>query len=271
MHSTCAMESAVLRHIALPLNHCNLPARELAGLYYQQQPVPLQLDGVTTLYHELFARLEKIPGAAERAEYFEDYMAVRFRLPEAGLEPNDAAGEPPRPKMNYRRLLLGWLFDSDNDQGAAWRSWVESRFGLLTCFHKHPLYGPDSFEYLRFRQACARATYNTNELDSQLDLLYSFCQYELQQRYPDSPHITLYRGCAEPRLYRLGGETVKLFNNLSSFSCDPEEAQRFGSRIFATRVPLTKIVCFDSLLPRTLGGEQEYMVLGGLYRVQQVL
>jgi len=271
MQTISAMESAFLRHIALPINHCNLPARELAGLDYQQQPAPLQIDGVTTLYRDLFVCLEGIPDASQRAERFENYMAVRFRLPEAGLPSWDAAGEPPRPKINYRRLLLGWLFDSDNDQGAAWRSWVESRFGLLTCFHQHPIYGADCPEYLHFRQACARATYNTNDLDSQLDLLYSFCQYELGLRYPDTRHITLYRGCAEPRLYRLGGRTVKLFNNLSSFSCDPEEAQRFGTKVFATQVPLSKIVCFDSLLPRTLGGEQEYMVLGGLYRVERVI
>ena len=33
---------------------------------------------------------------------------------------------------------------------------------------------------------------------------------------------------------------------------------------------LSKIVCFDALLPRGLNGEQEYMVLGGIYKAKQV-
>lgn len=262
-------EAQLLQRITLPINHCNIPAWLLASLAYQRHPIPIELDGIDTWYPELFAELgESCPKS--RAEGFDEFMAARFRLPQPGNPRLDMDEPPPRPKLNYRRLLLGWLFDSDNQQGAAWRSWVESRFGLLTCFHEQMVPGPDSPEYLRFRQQCCKGTYNTNELESQLDLLYCFCQRELRLRYPDVEHLLLYRGCSEQPECMIAGQPVKLFNNLSSFTLDPEAALRFGSTVLAARVPLSKIACFDSLLPRSLEGEQEFMVLGGLYFVEQV-
>ena len=50
-----------------------------------------------------------------------------------------------------------------------------------------------------------------------------------------------------------------------------DEAYRFGSRVYGVEVPLSKIVCFDTLLPGSLGGESEFMVLGGLYPVTPAL
>lgn len=100
----------------------------------------------------------------------------------------------------------------------------------------------------------------------QLDLLYTFCQQELRHRYHPAQHLTLYRGSRGPLFAQAEECPVKLFNNLSSFTLDPEEALRFGPRVMQVKVPLSKIVCFDGLLPG-LQGEQEYMVLGGLYRV----
>ena len=263
-------EARLLKQISLPLNHCNIPSTLLASLAYQDQPIPVEIDGIASFYPNLFNMLKKADCPEVRANHFRKFMAARFHLLKVNSGDQKLADPPPRPKVNYRRLLLGWLFDSDNDQGAAWRSWVESRFGLLTRFHQELLPGPDSPEYLRFRQKCTRATYNTNELFEQLDLLFCFCQQELRLRYPDTEHLTLYRGCTELPEYVIDGHLVKLFNNLSSFTSDPESALRFGSKVFAVRVPLCKIACFESLLPRSLEGEQEFMVLGGLYKVDQV-
>lgn len=270
IYSLSESEVSLLKQISLPLNHCNVPSRLLASLAYQEQPIPVEIDGIAILYPNLFNMLKSADTAEIRANHFRGFMTSRFHLLKGSSGAQEAADPPPRPKINYRRLLLGWLFDSDNDQGAAWRSWVESRFGLLTCFHQELLPGPDSPQYLRFRQKCSRATYNTNELFEQLDLLYCFCQQELRLRYPDTEHLTLYRGCTEPSEYLIDGYPVKLFNNLSSFTSDPESALRFGSKVFSVRVPLCKIACFESLLPRSLEGEQEFMVLGGLYKVEQV-
>ncbi|WP_432455613.1 NAD(+)--dinitrogen-reductase ADP-D-ribosyltransferase [Agarivorans sp. QJM3NY_29] len=268
LYSPSASETQLLQQICLPLNHCNLPSWLLASLAYQQQPIPLQLDLISTWYPKLFTGVKRAETAEQRAAQFKDFMNFRFNLAQGRSQANPNDQPPPRPKVNYRRLLLGWLFDSDNQQGAAWRSWVESRFGLLTCFHHETLADPDGPAYLRFRQQCSQATYNTNELYDQLDLLYCFCQQELRLRHPNGEHLSLYRGCTALPEYHLEGQAVKLFNNLSSFTADPEAALRFGSKVFAVQVPLSKIVCFESLLPRSLQGEQEFMVLGGLYRVE---
>jgi NAD+---dinitrogen-reductase ADP-D-ribosyltransferase len=268
IYSPSEMESAVLQEISVPFNHCNLPSWLLASLAYQYQPVPVELDGIRTWYGKFFDTLSRVENTASRAEQFKTFMNYRFHLHNAKIQ--DVDDPTPRPKVNYRRLLLGWLFDSDNEQGAAWRSWVESRFGLMTRFHQGLVPGPDSPEYLRFRHQCTRATYNTNELYDQLDLLYCFCQQELHLRYPETEHLTLYRGCAELPEYLIDGREVKLFNNLSSFTLDPESALRFGSKVYAVQVPLPKIACFESLLPGSLEGEQEFMVLGGLYQVKQI-
>ncbi|WP_181388424.1 NAD(+)--dinitrogen-reductase ADP-D-ribosyltransferase [Vibrio albus] len=263
-------EAELLHRITFPLNYCNVPSWLLASVAYQDNPIPLELDGISTWYPRLFDSLKGEQDPVARARSFNDFMTARFHLAKVKPQNQDMDDSPPRPKVNYRRLLLGWLFDSDNEQGAAWRSWVESRFGLVTCFHKESVSGPDSPEYLRFRQTCTRAIYNTNELYSQLDLLYCFCQQELRLRYPGTNHLTLYRGCAELPEHTLDGQSVRLFNNLSSFTADPESALRFGSQVYAVKVPFQKVACFESLLPQGLQGEQEFMVLGGLYRAEKV-
>ncbi|KFZ39189.1 hypothetical protein HR45_02010 [Shewanella mangrovi] len=261
---------ALLQQVTIALNHCNVPSWLLASLAYQQRPIPLQLDSVGTWYQKLFTTLRQFENSTDRVASFNDFMQLRFCLSKELLQAAQELDAPSRPKVNYRRLLLGWLFDSDNEQGAAWRSWVESRFGLLTRFHQEEVLGPESEAYLRFRHQCAVATYNTNELFEQLDLLYQFCQLELSLRFPECEHITLYRGSAELASYQFDGHSATLLNNLSSFTLTAEDALHFGAQVVAVKVPLSKIVSFDSLLPGSLQGEQEFMVLGGLYRVEQV-
>lgn len=266
-----AEERALLNSCVLSFAHCNVPAWLLASLAYQRQPIPLSIDGISTWHGHLFSYLKTEPNADVRAQYFMAYMDDRFNLSKERYQSDELRDDPPpRPKVNYRRMLLGWLFDSDNEQGAAWRSWVESRFGLVTNFHQYALPNPDSDEYQGYRRQCTKAIYNTNLLYEQLDLLYGFCQLELSFRYPDSEHITLFRGSSELPKYRINGQDVTLFNNLSSFSSDAESAMRFGSKVYQVDVPVFKIACFDSLLPNRLEGEQEFMVLGGLYAVTKL-
>jgi NAD+--dinitrogen-reductase ADP-D-ribosyltransferase len=62
-------------------------------------------------------------------------------------------------------------------------------------------------------------------------------------------------------------EQVVLFNNLASFSGSRERAGEFGDRILEVRVPLPKILCHYRLLPGLLQSEEEYLVIGGVYRV----
>jgi len=67
-------------------------------------------------------------------------------------------------------------------------------------------------------------------------------------------------------------ERIVRLNNLCSFIPDEERAFEFGSTVWQVRVPLVKIFFFSRLLPESiLKGEEEYLVIGGEYRVRTVL
>ena len=123
----------------LPINHCNLPAVILGSLTFQSHPTTLTIDGVHELHKDLFKTLNAIQHRRKRAEYFMDYMVVHFRmhqLDHAGLMADD---KHKRKNADYLRMLRGWLFDADSREAAVLKSWVESRFGLLTRHHKGDL------------------------------------------------------------------------------------------------------------------------------------
>lgn len=259
------------------LNRCTLSADALGSLAFALAPVPLELDGVASFHARLLAILAQEEAPQRRLQWFEAHMRAHFCLhaPEwAGF--SDKARRARR-KMDYVRLLRGWLFDAQGREGALLKAWVESRFGLLTHFHGQDM-GSTGGEAeaaawantrADFEQLAARTLYGTASLEAQIDLLYAFAQSELRHRHPHSTHLTLYRGVsakARPRVLALGpqGEEVVLLNNLSSFSSSPERADEFGDMIFKCRVPLPKILAFSGLFPSRLRGEDEYLVIGGL-------
>lgn len=256
----------------LPFNRCNLPAAILGSLTFQQHPTTLTIDGVAELHRHLFEQLDLLTTAEERATRFCDYMTVYFRLEaleEIGLTQDIGRG---RPKAHYLQLLRGWMFDSDSREGAVMKGWVESRFGLIPRFHKQEIRDPEDDSYDRFMHERTLGLYNTNALEAQLDLLYAYCQYELQRIYGKTKHITLYRGVhslpeQDWLTHEDKGNGVVLFNNLNSFSVDPERADEFGELVLQTQVPLAKILFFSGLLPGRLVGEGEYIVIGGIYKV----
>jgi hypothetical protein len=77
---------ALPREAYLPINRCNLPAVILGSPTYRDAPMPLKLDGVAELHADLFRRLDAAQAPAQRAEIFQDYMTVHFRLE----QPEDA-------------------------------------------------------------------------------------------------------------------------------------------------------------------------------------
>ncbi|MBK7954709.1 MAG: NAD(+)--dinitrogen-reductase ADP-D-ribosyltransferase [Candidatus Accumulibacter sp.] len=257
----------------LPINRCNLPADILGGLTYQRHPTPLQIDGVADLHKPLWALLDDIPGDSERAQRFADYMESHFRLkqPEdAGL----AAGQSGRrARASYLRVVRGWAFDSESREAAVLKGWVESRFGLCPRHHGEPLREPGSGAWQRYVEMRAQGLRGTNALESQLDLLYAYTQYELARQFPQRTHLRLYRGVnrlAEHETIQdhRQGEKVLLLNNINSFSRSRERAGEFGDDLLAVDVPLPKLAFFSQLLPDMLRGEDEYVVIGGLYRVR---
>jgi NAD+--dinitrogen-reductase ADP-D-ribosyltransferase len=257
----------------LPINHCNLPAVILGSLTFQRHPTALLLDGVHELHRDLFARLAACDDAHMRAEQFMNYMTVHFRL-DALEEAGYAQGSRiDRGKADYLRLLRGWFFDADGREGAVWKGWVESRFGLLPRYHGMPIHSPNDESYRAYLEARSVGLYNTNALEAQLDLLYSYCQYELELRYSGQTHLRLYRGVNHMADHETLDEIdrhhkVVLLNNLSSFTSERVRADEFGDVIISAEVPLAKIAAFDQLLPVSLKGEREVMVIGGVYEVK---
>jgi NAD+--dinitrogen-reductase ADP-D-ribosyltransferase len=263
------------RHARLPINRCNLPAAILGGLTFQLHPTTLQIDGIADLHKPLFALLDDIEALAERAQRFVGYMDKHFHLthPEdAGLS---SGHKKSRAKATYQRVVRGWAFDAESREAAVLKGWVESRFGLCPRYHGESLREAGSQAWQRYVEMRVQGLYGTNALEAQLDLVYAYSQYELARQFPQRTHLRLYRG-----VNRLGdhevvadngqGEKVVLLNNINSFSRSHERAGEFGDDVLAVDVPLAKLAFFSQLLPDMLRGEDEYVVIGGLYRVRLV-
>lgn len=258
------------RDARLPINRCNLPAVVLGSLTFQRHPAPLLLDGVAELHHDLFRRLNAAAPAA-RGEVFRDYLTVRFQL-EWPEQMGFTGQKKGRTKANYIKTIRGWSFDADSREGAVLKGWVESRFGLMPRWHGQPLRDPSGEAYRRYLEMRAHGLYGTNALEAQLDLVYTYCQYEMALRHPSAQHVTLYRG-----INRLGdhevlekganGRHLILLNNLNSFTCSRERACEFGDYILAVEVPLVKIFFHCGLLPGVLQGEDEFLAIGGVAEV----
>ncbi len=253
-------------------NRCNVLPWVIGAREFQDDPRPVEIDGVRAADRRLFERLAAMADPAARGEFFHDYVSVKFRLHEWG-EHDATARESLR--STYIRYLCNWGADSNGHAGAVLKSWVESRFGLPATFHTGVL--ADEEARARYRHDQMRGAAQTVGAMMQLDLLYTFCQDELARRFPGERWRTLYRGTHDPDEYALqpdsGGTRGRpvwvQLNNLSSFTADRETAWEFGSAVWEVRVPLAKIVFFSGLLPRhLLHGESEHLVLGGEYRVQ---
>ncbi len=259
----------------LPINRCTLPAAILGGLTYQHHPVALLIDGVAELHHRLFRQLDRLDSAQTRATYFIDYMSVHFLLEQPELAGYTPSQTNSRLRADYRRLLQGWMFDSDSREGAVLKGWVESRFGLLPRWHKGVIRNAEAEAYAVYLHERTAGIYNTNSLEAQLDLLYAYCQYELAQRQAIDIPLRLYRGynrLAEQDIFPVeaGATRFVVMNNLNSFSSELERADEFGDHVLECLTPAPKILYFQNLLPGISKGENEYVVIGGLYEVRQL-
>lgn len=260
----------------LPINRCSLPAVLLGSLTYQRHPVPLTLDGVVELHKELFQRLDDEIDPHARADMFQRHMAAVFSLeqPEEAGWVQDSHHD--RSRASYLKLMRGWSFDADGRESAVLKGWVESRFGLLPRHHGGPIRDFSGETYRHYLEMRAEGLYGTNALEAQLDLLYTFCQYELGRQRLGDTYTTLYRGVnrlsdLETLQETARGESIVLLNSLSSFTPDRERACEFGDFILEAIVPLPKIFFFHRLLPHLLRGEEEYVVIGGVYEVRYTL
>lgn len=260
------------REARLPFNRCNLPANILGGLTYQKSPVALELDGVRELHRGLFEFLDRLEDATERAHAFAMHMKAAFWLDDPEQAGHSVETKHKRQKADYLRVVRGWSFNADGKEGAALKGWVESRFGLLPRHHAGAIRDLSGEAYRHYLEMRAAALYGTNALEAQLDLLYTYCQYELARARPEATHLTLYRGINRVDDFETLAEVDKrrrivLLNSLNSFTSNRERADEFGDYLLTTQAPLAKIAFYSQLLPGMLQGEEEYAVIGGLYEV----
>ena len=253
---------------------CNHSPWVIGSKEFNDAPQPISIGIVRQDNKDLFKKLAAEDDPSVRGGIFNDYMSVKFQLHDW---PSHADAARSSLKNSYVRFLRGWSVDSNSIEGAILKSWVESRIGLPPTFHRGRTLDGSEEGNMPYEIDRVRGSARTNAILSQLDVLYEFCQYELARRMPDTRWITLWRGTCDAGDYRVIEReehrcSCILMNNLSSFTSDRECAWEFGSTVWEARVPLAKIFFFSGLLPDSiLKGEDEYLVIGGEYRVRELL
>jgi NAD+--dinitrogen-reductase ADP-D-ribosyltransferase len=255
-------------------NRCNLPPWVIASAEFNDDPRPIEVQGVREANAFLFRTLDGIDDPSERARRFDDWLSVRFQL---HLWQEQATQSSRRSLRNsYLRYLRGWGHDSNSVEGAVLKAWVESRMGIPPTYHRARLDDPEGEAARRFAGDRTAGSARTCAINDQLDLVYAFTQYELARTLPGQRWLTMWRGQhdadAHEVLRRLGGrEQVVRLNNLCSFTDDPERAWEFGSTVWEARVAVPRIFCASWLMRGSLRGEREALVIGGEMRVRRVL
>ena len=273
LHSGKGLNPSI-HEITFPsLNHCLLSPWYLASLDYNTNPHRIELQGVRRENRKLFQRLNSIVDSDQRGCVFNEFMSVKFALHE--WERYQASARKSL-RNNYLKFIRNWGIESNSPSGAVLKSWVESRIGIPPTFHYTRLKRDGVEAWFRYRQDVIKGSAETSAINLQLDLLFEFCQYELERRFPGEVWLTLYRGTHDPNEYELlspesdTGNHVRL-NNLSSFTSDCERAWEFGSTVWKVRVPIYKVFFFSGLFSdNLLKGEDEYIVIGGEYHVNSL-
>jgi NAD+---dinitrogen-reductase ADP-D-ribosyltransferase len=255
-------------------NLCNLPPWVIASHHFNDNPQDLQIQGVKESNRFLFDKLAAVASRRERALLFNDYMSVKFHLHHWQEQATDSARTSIR--NSYLKFLKGWKIDSNSLSGAVLKRWVESRIGIAPTYHKARIDDVNSQSYFDYSVDVVRGSAQTSAIQSQLDLLFEFGQFELFRRYAGLTALTLYRGTHDAEEYDIlessgKWDQIVRMNNLVSFTSDQERAWEFGRTVWRTTVPLAKIFFYNDLLPGILKGEDEFMIIGGEYRVKRIV
>jgi len=256
-------------------NFCNLPPWAIASYHFNEHPQSLAIQGVRENNRFLFEKLAALPSHEKRALFFNDFMSVKFHLHHWQEQATDSARMSIR--NSYLRLLKGWKIDSNSAAGAVLKRWVESRIGISPTFHNARIDDINSETYFNYTCDVMKGSAQTSAIQTQLDILFEYCQFELPRKYPGLKAVTLYRGTHDAEEYDIlkslnKREQIVRMNNLVSFTSDPERAWEFGRTVWKTSVPLAKIFFYNDLLPGSfLKGEDEYVIIGGEYQVQRLI
>lgn len=257
-------------------NLVGVPAPVLASTAFNAHPQALRIGGTRAAHGGLFALLDNAADAPEASEVFMHYLSLAFGLQP---EPQPASGsEARRWRASYIKLLQGWGADSNGPAGAVLKGWVESRFGLVPCFHKARLERFPSPAWVGYLEEKFSSRFHNNCIHQQLDLLYEFCQWSLARFQPFGPggHVALWRGVMRREEQVVAGEwgrgarrLVVRLNNLVSLAVSRTHAECFGDALLRVDVPTCKLLFYPGLLPAApLQGEGEVLALGGDYAVE---
>ena len=261
----------------LSWNLCDLPAWYIGSLAFNERPERFELQTVAHTTADLLRYLDTFTDPTQRTEAFNTYLSSKFHLYELDGQDEHTKNAKRSLRNTYVRYLRGWGVDSNSIEGAILKAWVESRIGLRPTFHRGKVRADSEEGQLAFAIDRMKGMAGSNAINSQLDLVYTYCQYELQKAYPDQTWLQLYRGTHDPDDYQTlelisPRERIVRLNNLSSFTPDAERAFEFGSTVWGMRVPLVKVFFYSQLFPQSiLKGEDEFLVIGGIYRVRTVL
>jgi NAD+--dinitrogen-reductase ADP-D-ribosyltransferase len=256
-------------------NRCNLPPWVIASREFDERPQPIELQGVREENRFLFDLLDGIDDPEERGRRFDAWLSVRFQLHH--WQEQETPGARRSLRNGYARFLRGWGVDSSSVEGAVLKGWVESRMGVPPSFHREPLGTCHPAARQRYEADRTRGHAWTSAIDAQLDLLYTYTQYELGRRAPGERWITLWRGqngLEDHEVVETLGrrEWVLRMNNLCSFTDDAERAWEFGDAVLEARLAVPRVFFAGHLLPRALlRGEREFLVIGGEIRVRKLL
>jgi NAD+---dinitrogen-reductase ADP-D-ribosyltransferase len=255
-------------------NLVGIPTDLVASCAFNDHPMPLHISGVREMNRNLFEMLAQAADEREAGEAFACYMMAMFGVDPELREGPRGPGGTRRYRSSFLRLIKGWGYDSNGPEGAVLKGWVESRFGIFPTFHKDIIRRVSSGTWTTYVEEKMSSRFHNNAIYIQLDLLFEFCQWELAHfAAPGQTHLTLYRGInsfdEHQLVEKIDRHTVVMrLNNLTSFSCEREVADCFGDTILAARVPVAKVLFFNTLLStHPLKGEGEYLVIGGEYRL----
>lgn len=259
-------------------NLVGIPTWLLINPKYNDTPTELHINGVQEMNRSFFRALHRSASPEDAALNFDTYMNLMF-----GQDPEQRREKRKDGKREYRssfhRLLKGWMFDSNSPEGAVMKGWVESRFGILPTFHREPLKRFASEAWMTYLQEKMNARFHNNSISSQLDLLYEYCQWRTRRfgcgcSGESEQHLTLYRGMnslAEHQIVeKIDKHRVELrLNSIVSFSSERDIAEEFGDLILEVKMPKSKILFYQDLLPHyPFRGEGEFLALGGVFQAR---
>lgn len=261
------------RLIGHSTNLVGLSTAFLADVAFNARPTPLHISGVREMNRPMFEMLGLAGDLDEAGDAFSNYMMAMFAIDQEQRDARTPAGVR-RFRSSYLRLIKGWGYDSNSPEGAVLKGWVESRFGIFPTFHKGIIgrVGTEAWSTYVVEKMSSR--FHNNSIYTQLDLLYEFCQWAIARfAFPGDTHLTLFRGTNDfdehPMTARLDRRHVVMrLNSLCSFTADRDIADCFGDIILTARVPVQKILFFNTLMSsHPLKGEGEFLVIGGDYQV----